>query len=300
MRPRPVTTAAPVSGSAQVAASSVHADGSERSTDPVGHVIALGELLQAVHVAIVVAGEDQAALAQTGEQAPPRVERGEQHVTQLRGGRHQPAQVRDAHAQERGAGHGDAGEEGRLPHEHAELADEVAGLDHEADPVVSAVDETDSALEDEVEVVGVARVPQQLTGLGPDHLADRLQHQPGALVVAQRVGGADPVTRVGVGDRERRVGDGHDLQTTPHDRAHLEGRRAGARRRRVHRLHPRDRHRGVPADPRQPRRVDAAPRRRRPRPSSSPTRSGTRSTRSGASRATTSRPPSTTPRTSAS
>ena len=149
---------------------------------PIGHVIALGELLQPVHVTVVVAGEDQAALSQTGQQTPPGVEGGEQHVAQLRRGRDEPAQVRDAHAQERGVGHRDAGEEGRLSHQHAELADEVAGLDHEPDPVASPVDETDSAREDEVEVVGVARIPQHLAGLGPDHVADRLQQPPALLV----------------------------------------------------------------------------------------------------------------------
>ena len=94
-------------------------------------MIALGELLQSVHVAIVVAGEDQATLSQTGQQTSPRIEGGEQHVTQFRRGRHEPLQVLDAHAQERGVGHGNAGEEGRLSHQHAELADEVAGFDHE-------------------------------------------------------------------------------------------------------------------------------------------------------------------------
>lgn len=41
------------------------------------------------------------------------------------------------------------------------------------------------------------------------------------------------------------------------DRAHLEGRRPGRRRRRLRRLHPRDRLRRVRADLRQPRRLDA-------------------------------------------
>ena len=149
---------------------------------PIGHVIALGELLQPVHVAIVVAGEDQATLSPAAQHAPPRVEGGEHHVAQLRGGRHEPSQVRDGHPQQRGVRHGDAGEERRLPHQHAELADEVAGFDHEPDPATSSVHETDPAGEDEVEVVCVARIPQRLTGLGSDHLADRLQQRP-ALVI---------------------------------------------------------------------------------------------------------------------
>ena len=122
-------------------------------------MIALGELLQPVHVAIVVAGEDQAALSPTGQQTSPRIERREQHVTQFCRRGHEPVQVRDAHSQQRGLRHGDAGEEGRLSHQHAEFADEVAGFDHEPDPVASSVYETDSAGEDEVEVVGVTRVP---------------------------------------------------------------------------------------------------------------------------------------------
>ena len=137
-------------------------------------MVALGELLQPVHLAIVVAGEDQAALSQAGQQTSPRIQRREHHVAQHRRGRHEPLQVRDADPEQRGAGHGDTGEEGRLPHQHAELGDEIAGLDHEADPVVAPVHEADPAREDEVEVVHVARVPQPLAGLGPDHLADRL------------------------------------------------------------------------------------------------------------------------------
>ena len=78
--------------------------------------------------------------------------------------------------------HGNPGEEGRLSHQHAEFADEVAGFDHEPDPVVPSVHETDSAGEDEVQVVRVRRIPQHLTGLGSDHIADRLQ-QPSALRV---------------------------------------------------------------------------------------------------------------------
>ena len=92
------------------------------------------------------------------------------------------AQVRHAHSQERRVGHGDAGEEGRLSHQHAELADEVAGLDHEPDPATSPVDETDSAGEDEVEVVGVACIPQRLAGRGPEDIADRLQQPPALLI----------------------------------------------------------------------------------------------------------------------
>ena len=145
-------------------------------------MIALGELLQSVHVTVVVAGENQATLSQTCEQASPRIEGREQHVTQFRGARHERLQVRDAYSQDRGVCHGDPGEEGRLSHQHAEFADEVAGLDHEPDAVVSSVHETHSAGEDEVQVVGVARIPQRLTGLGSDDFADRPQ-QPSALLV---------------------------------------------------------------------------------------------------------------------
>jgi hypothetical protein len=86
-------------------------------------------------------------------------------------------QVGDAHAQQRGVRHGDPGEEGRLPHQHAELADEVAGFHHEPDPAAPPVHERDPAGEDEVEVVRVARIPQQLAGPGSEHIADRLQQR---------------------------------------------------------------------------------------------------------------------------
>ena len=145
-------------------------------------MVALGELLQAGQVTIVVADQDQAALTPARQQAPPRIEGRQQHVAELRGGRHQPVEILDAHPQQRAAGHRDAGEEGRLPHQHPELADEVTGLDHEADAVVPPVHEMDAAFEDEVEVVGVAPVPQQLAGFRPDHVAGRLQQRQALLV----------------------------------------------------------------------------------------------------------------------
>ena len=90
---------------------------------------------------VVVAGQHQAALAPAAQHASARIEGREQHVTQFCGGRHEPAQVFDSHSQERAVGQGNAGEEGRLPHQHAELADEVAGFDDDYDPVVSSVHE---------------------------------------------------------------------------------------------------------------------------------------------------------------
>ena len=92
-----------------------------------------------MQVAIVVAGEDEAALAPPAQHAPPGVERGEQQIPQLHGGRDEPAQVLDGHPQQRARRHRDAGEEGRLTHQHAELADEVAGFHHDHDPVVPPV-----------------------------------------------------------------------------------------------------------------------------------------------------------------
>ena len=63
-----------------------------------------------------------------------------------------------------------------------QFADKVVGFDHEHDPVVSSIHETNPTGNYEVQVVGVARIPQQLTGLGSDHIADRLQ-QPSTLIV---------------------------------------------------------------------------------------------------------------------
>src|SRR4051794_22536428 len=79
-------------------------------------------------------------------------------------------------------GHGNAGEEGWLSHQHAEFADEITGFDHETDPVASSVHEADPAGQDEVEVVGIARIPQHLTGRGSDHIADRLQPRSTLLI----------------------------------------------------------------------------------------------------------------------
>ena len=54
----------------------------------------------------------------------------------LDGDRDEPAQLLGIHPQQRGLRHRDAGEEGRLPHQHAQFADEVAGLYDDDGPVV--------------------------------------------------------------------------------------------------------------------------------------------------------------------
>jgi hypothetical protein len=119
----------------------------------------------------VVPCQHQPALAEPPQQPPPGVQGGEQDVAQLARDLHQAAELRDPHPQQGGARHGDTGQEGPLAHQHPQLADEVALLDDEDDPVVPAVDELDPAAEDEVEVVGVPGVPQQLARLGMQHLA---------------------------------------------------------------------------------------------------------------------------------
>ena len=128
-----------------------------------------------MQVAIVVAGEDEAALAPAGQHPPPGVKRGEQQIPELHGGRDEPAQILDGHPQQRALRHRHAGEEGRLTHQHAELPDEVAGLHHGHDPVVPPVQQAHPAGTYEVEVVRLAALPQDLAGLGVDHLPDRLQ-----------------------------------------------------------------------------------------------------------------------------
>ena len=204
-RPRPATTAAPFAGSAEVAATSAHPGAVRAQHHPVGHVVALGELPQPMQVAIVVAGEDEAALTPAAQHPPPGVKGGEQQIPELHGGRDEPAQGLDGHPQQRARRHRDAGEEGRLTHQHAELPDEVAGLHHGHDPVVPPVQQAHPAGTYEVEVVRLAVLPQDLAGLGVDDLPDRLQQPqvvladlgPGLDVdlVAARRGIARPLIR---------------------------------------------------------------------------------------------------------
>ena len=134
-----------------------------------------------MQVAVVVAGEHEAALPDPRQHPPPGVEGGEQDVAELPRDLHEPAQLGDPHPQHRGARHRDTGQEGPLSHQHAQLADEVALLDDEDDPVVPTVHEQYAAGEDEVEVVGVTGVPQQLARLGMEHLTGRPQQVQGVL-----------------------------------------------------------------------------------------------------------------------
>ena len=128
-----------------------------------------------MQVAAVVSGEHETALPHSRQQTPPGVERGEQDIAQLPRDLHEPAQLLDPHPKHRGLLHGHTREEGPLPHQHAQLADEVALLDDKDHPVVPAVQEKHAAGEDEVQVVGVTGVPQQLAGLGMQHLTGRPQ-----------------------------------------------------------------------------------------------------------------------------
>jgi hypothetical protein len=81
------------------------------------------------------------------------------------------------HAQQGGALHGDTGEEGALSHQHAQLADEVALLDHEDDSVVAAVDEKDAAGQYQIQVVRVTGIPQDLARIRVKHLPGRPQQR---------------------------------------------------------------------------------------------------------------------------
>ena len=130
---------------------------------------------------VVVPGEHETALAQAVQQTPAGIQRGQQDVAQLPRRLHQPGQLLDPHPEHRGPLHGHPGEEGPLPHQHAQLAHEVAFLDHEDDAVVPAVEKQDATGEDEVQVVGVTGVPQQLAGLGVKHLTGRPQQLQGGL-----------------------------------------------------------------------------------------------------------------------
>ena len=180
----------PVSGNAEVRARSVQADGVGAQHRPVGELVALSEVLEPVEIAVVVSREHQTALPDPRQQTAPGVQRGEQDVAELSGDLHELAELLDPDPEQLSALHGHAGKERPLPHQHAELTDEVAFLDHEDDAVVAAVEEKDSAREDEGQVVGVTSVPQQLAGLGMQHLAGRPQqvqdvlaeHRPGQTV----------------------------------------------------------------------------------------------------------------------
>jgi hypothetical protein len=77
-----------------------------------------------------------------------------------------------------------------MPHQHAQLADEVAFPDDKDHPVVPAVQQKHAAGEDKVQVVGITGVPQQLARLGMQHLTGRPQqvqsvlaeHRPGQRI----------------------------------------------------------------------------------------------------------------------
>ena len=126
-----------------------------------------------MQVAVVIPGQHQTALTGALQQGPSGVERLQGDVAQLSRDLHEPAEVRHPHAEQFGPLRGDTGQEGPLTHQHAQLAHEVARFDHEDDAIVATVDEQDTAGQDEVQVVGVAGLPQHLTGLGPQHLTGR-------------------------------------------------------------------------------------------------------------------------------
>ena len=87
----------PASGNAQVFASSAQADAVGAQHRPVRELVALGEVLEPVQVAVVVPGEHETALAQPRQQTAPGVQRGEQDVAQLPRDLHELAQVVDAY-----------------------------------------------------------------------------------------------------------------------------------------------------------------------------------------------------------
>jgi hypothetical protein len=94
-----------------------------------------------------------------------------QHIAELSRDLHELAEFLDPDPEQLRSRHGHTGKERPLAHQHAQLTDEVALFDHEDDAVVPAVEEQDSAGEDEGLVVGVPGVPQRLAGLGAQHLA---------------------------------------------------------------------------------------------------------------------------------
>ena len=61
------------------------------------------------------------------------------------------------------------------------------------DPVVPAVEEEDAAGEDEIQVVGVTGVPEQLAGLGLQHVAGRPKQLQGVLAEHRPGQGIDAV-----------------------------------------------------------------------------------------------------------
>ena len=71
----------------------------------------------------------------------------------------------------------------------------IAFLDHEDHPVIPAIDKKDAARENEVEVVGVTGVPQQLAGLGMQHLTGRPQQVEGVRLNTGQAGPSPPPRR---------------------------------------------------------------------------------------------------------
>ena len=94
-----------------------------------------------MQIAVVVSGEDEAALAHPRQEEPSGVECGQHDVAQLGRDLHEPPQLVDGHLEHHGPRIGDPLEEGSLAHEHAQLAHEVALLHDEDDPVFPTIDQ---------------------------------------------------------------------------------------------------------------------------------------------------------------
>jgi len=132
-------------------------------------LVALGEVLKPVQVTVVVAGEDKTA-PRFASQTPPASKRRAAHRS-ARPRSPPAAQLLDRHRST--AVPSMATPEGMpLPHQHAQLTTKSLPR-RQRRPDRRAVHEKYAAGKDEIQVVGVACVPQQLAGYGMQNLTGR-------------------------------------------------------------------------------------------------------------------------------